>query len=302
MSRSANNEAPSAARQVWGWVHFAVAAAVLGASAAGWSLAVDSWRIYTRKEPVPWPAGVEVDGKYRMTSLPASIGPYRLVADGEWERDEKGDPVRDGTPDGVIELLPDTMDLLGIGTVTDERNLPKRRSNWLSVCIYRDTRKAKHDPFQYWRLELYYYTGGVDLVPHVPDICAVAGGAVPVGGGQLAVSVPSAPGPWAAQPISFRAPIFLDERRGTRFVQYYAFSLNGVPENRREVVRLKLTNPFLRHAYFAKIQFNPLGAIRDERETAAAAREFAGHFLPHVLKVLPMPDDVEKLGMETGGD
>ena len=280
--------------------HFLLAAAILVLAGAGWNAMVAAIGIVTLKEPVPWPAGVEVDEGFRTTSLPEAFGPYQFVSqDGELDVDRKGDPVRDGKPDGLAVITKDTMELLGIGTYADEQNLPGRKSNWYSIRTYRDSRLPPSHPLRYWQLDVYYYTGGVDLVPHVPETCAVAGGADYIGTTDLDVpAAPGTPAPWADRSVPFRRALFQQNR--TPFVQYYVFSLNGRPENDRKWVRWSLASPFVRHAYFAKIQFAPKPAppryvMASPAESDAAARDFATHFLPYVLKALPMPDDVQRL-------
>ena len=283
--------------------HFLIAAVVLGTSALGWSLAVRVLEIATHKEAVPWPAGVRVDEDFRMVSLPDTFGSFEFVsADGELQRDQSGRPIKDGRPDGETKVESETMELLKIGTSTDKANLPKRKSNWLSIRVYRDRRVKPGRALRYWRAEIYYHTGGVDVVPHVPEICGVAGGAVLLGSDDIQVTLPHAPGEWGGKPIDFRRTRF--ERTDlsgatSRYAQYYVFSLNGHPESSRNVVRLRLTSPFIRYAYFAKIQFAPLGSMIDARKTDEAAKEFARHFLPEALKTLPMPADVEKLDART---
>jgi hypothetical protein len=283
--------------------HFVFAALILGLSAAGWSVAVEVMHIATYKAPVPWAANVEVNEQFRMLSLPDRFGPYRFVsADGELWREEDG--TTDGKPDG--EIVPDKtmMEQLRIGTSTDKTNFRKRKSNWYTIRVYRDTRVPVGLLAGYWRLEVYYYTGGVDVVPHVPEVCGVAGGAALLGSEAMEISAPGAPGAWGAEPIDVRRAMFqkTDRQRNTsRFSQYYVFSLNGKPEHRRHMVRLRLTSPFVRHAYFAKIQFASLSPVHDPAQADMVAREFAKYFLPQVLKTLPMPEDVRKLEA-AGGD
>ncbi|HUS90797.1 MAG TPA: hypothetical protein VM695_03065 [Phycisphaerae bacterium] len=279
--------------------HFLLAAAILCVSAAGWTLAVRLLKIATHKEAVPWPAGVEVNDKFRLVSLPDRLGPYVFVQDGELMRDARGNPVLDGVPDGEPEIRDDVMEMLRIGTPADQHNRAERRSNWLVVRGYRDGRVPAwpHRPYQFWDAEAYYYTGGVDVVPHVPEICLHAGGGTLLGSEVIPLEVPGLPAPWNGRIGLRRALVTLKGREGqTRnVVQYYVFSLNGRPETRREVVRLKLTSPFVRHAYFAKIQFSPRTDVRDPREADEAARDFARYYLPEVLKMMPMPEDVERL-------
>jgi len=302
-----------------GNVNFLVAAAILLLAAAGWNAIVEAMHLVTEKLPVPWPAGVDVSDKFVMTSMPEKMGPYEFVsADGEIDFDgEKGDFRRDGRADGEgdYDLPGDLMESLGIGTFTDERNLPLRRSNWLTIRTYRDSRRPPGDPLRYWRLEVYYYTGGVGLVPHVPEICSVAGGAQWVRTTDIPVTIDGVEAPWGKGPLSLQRALFQQtDSSGAairRFVQYYIFSLNGSPATSRNEVRLALGSLFVRHAYFAKIQFAPVPAVQktdrgltyrlpDPAEADPAARDFMKHFMPHVLKMLPMPRDIAKLDAGDG--
>ena len=292
----------TAGRQALRWCrdnrHFVVAAVILALTAAGWSVLVELAGWATMKQPVPWPAGVEVDDEFRMVSLPDRLGPYEFVsADGELARDPQGRPKKDGRPDGEGIVDDETMGLLKIGTGTDKRNRPKRRSNWFMVRTYRDSRLGPGQSFRYWRAEAYYYTGGVDLVPHVPEICGAAGGATLLSSSVIRVRVPSLPAPWNGE-IGLRRAVFEQTALGggtARFVQYYVLSLNGEPETRRNVVRLRLASPFVKYAYFAKIQLGPLGRVADQRLADEAARDFARNYLPEILKAVAMPRDVEAL-------
>ena len=308
MSESQPAAAPSRPREVLAWClanrQYLVAAVLMSVTALGWTVAVERLKIYTRKRPVPWPDGVKVGEDFRLLSLADRFGPYVLAGDGELERNKDGSPKRDGKPDGEIVFEEHLLDTLKIGTSTDKDNLPDRQSNWYVSRIYRDTAVAPRDPRGYWQLDVQYYTGGVDVVPHIPEICLVAGGATILRTDDVQCSVPAAPSPWDG-PIVLRRAIFSrsspNGSRSSQFAQYYTFSLNGEPESRREMVRGKLLNPFVRHAYFAKIQVAPRWAILDSQQADEQARRFLRFCLPQVLKVLPMADDVKKLGEQAEG-
>ncbi len=281
-----------------GWIHFGIAAGVLILAAAGWTLAVDALRIATIKSAVPWPASVEVNDEFRLTSFPERVGPYAYVSeDGVMRGGQK-----DGVPDGHIKMSHDTMEQLDIGTFSDKKLLPDRQSNWLFAAHYQDTRLPPQHPLRFWRIEVYYYTGGVDLVPHVPEICLEAGGLIPVGTTDMPISVPGTYDPWDDGELTFRRVLFRREMYGRSepVVTYYLFSLNGRPESQRSVVRLKLASPFVRHAYFAKIQFSPVRVYSaiDPRAADPAAREFVRAMLPPVLEALPRAETIEKLDAE----
>lgn len=281
----------------WSDRHFVVAAGILLVVTIGWNWAIAQLRWATRKEPVPWPQAVKVDPDCRATSFPDSFGQYVMVSeDGELG----GKP--DGRPDGEIVFSDEDLESLRINTSLDQSRLDERRSNWYISRIYRDSRVPQGGPFRYWRVEIFYYTGGLDKVPHVPERCLVAGGAtlLPQWSGKVAASAPTREAGW--REIDFnRTGYELSDRRAlnvTRHVQYYTFSLNGKPEDSWEMVRLKLTKPWVRYCYFAKIQVAPYDDIQDVDRADKAAREFISAFLPAAISMLPMPSDIEKRGKE----
>ena len=278
-----------------GWVHFGIAAAILGVSAVGFESAISFLELATEKQPVPWPKGVSVDrATFRWENLPRELGGrYVLAGDGELLSQT------DGIPDGEIMLGDDIMSSLGIGTGWDKDRFPDRSSNWYVVRIYRDKTRSPGHPLRYWQLEVYYYTGALDTVPHVPERCLVAGGASLTDSRTLTVTVPKVPEAWNG-PLNLRRTLY--ERQDpaiisvNQYAQYYIFSLNGRPESSWETVRLELAKPWVRHCYFSKIQFYPRGPIVNVKQADRAAGEFMNHFLPAVLRAIPMPSDIEALG------
>ena len=266
----------STLRAVLGDRHFLIAAVVLAVAAAGWGSTIKLLKWVTFKEPVPWPPGVRVDRETRrLLSLPARLGPLVLRADG-----------------GDLTLDETRLELLGMKTgYDDSHRFEKRESNWYVTRIYDDARSGR--AVGTWQLGVYYYTGGADKVPHVPERCLVANGATWLGSSDMPVTVAGAPATWAGE---FKVRRALFAKSGRRFVQYYFFSLNGRPESSWEKVRTTLSlSPWLRHCYFAKIQFAPRGHTGDLNQADRAAVEFLGHVLPDVLKQLPMPQDIERL-------
>jgi hypothetical protein len=229
------------------------------------------------------------------------MGPYEYVsADGELFL------LKDGKPDGEGKVKADEMGLLSIGTHTDQNNLPLRRSNWLSIRTYRDTRRAERDPLRYWRLEVYYYTGGVNAVPHVPENCAVASGAYWLGTKSMPITIGGLDGEWGGENLLFQRALFERTNMGGevtgQFVQYYIFNVNGQPRSDRNEVRLALGSLFVKHAFFAKIQFapQPVYSLPNPFEADKAAGDFVKHFMPHILKTLPTVEDVARL--DEGGN
>jgi hypothetical protein len=281
-------------RACWRERHFLAVVILLAAATVGWDWAMAALRWYTRKEPVPWTPAVTVNGQCRLTSFPDRLGPYELVGDGVLDK------TLDGRPDGDIVLEPDVLESLKINTALDQLRVGERRSNWYLARIYQDRREeASGSPFRYWRLEIQYYTGGLDTVPHVPDRCLVAGGAtlLPTVSGHLLVPVPAGRSPWDKLTVN-RVGYEMTDRIGfnvSHYVQYYVFSLNGQPEDSWKMVRLKLGDPRLRHCYFAKVQVAPLGEIADFDQADRAAQDFLGTVMPAVAALFPTPEDLRAL-------
>jgi hypothetical protein len=261
-----------------------------------WLFAKNVWKWALRKEPVPWPAAVQVGEDFRLLSLPARIGPFRLAEDGELtNRGQK-----DGHPDGDHIFPEHVKEALGLGTGWDEARRPKRRSNWYMSRTYRDTRVDDiRAAYATWRIDITYYTGGLDTLPHIPDVCLEQSGAAVVGTTRIPVRVPSARSGWDGE-IEINRTRYEMLREGglirEPWSQYYIFSLNGNPESDWKVVRWELTKPWVRYCYFAKIQFLPINAVRDPIEGDQKAEDFLNVVLPRVLEVLPTQSDVDRCG------
>ncbi len=271
----------SSISRAWSWCsanrHFMIAAIILAITAGGWSLAVEMLEIWTHKEPVPWPEVVKVNNEtFQIISLPERMGPFKLVDD--------------------RELPEDILEALKIGTTLDKARVDARRSNWYSSRVYIDTRPDSK--FREWSLGLYYYTGGLDKVPHVGRVCLVASGATIQDASLIDFTAPNARGPWNA-PTAFEQTRYSMVNRKTgqelHYLQYEGFVVNGQPETDRLAVRAKLMNPWVGHCYFAKMQFGPRGRINDIEEARKAAEEFVKEFLPHVLDTLPTGQSVKQL-------
>lgn len=285
-----------------GWVHFGIAVFLLAGSAAGFQYTVETLKWVTQKESVPWPQWVVVDPEIlRWENLPEQLGDrFFLAEDGEFG----GEP--DGLADGELLLEPDVLDSLGIASSWDKARAKDRRSNWHVVRIYRDAKRPPGDPLRYWRLGVYYYTGSLDLVPHVPERCLVAGGATLEDSKEIKFSILHAKKPWN-DPVPFRRTRYKVadalKLHSSQYVQYYTFSLNGEPESSWEKVRLHLAKPWVKYCYFSKLQFAPLFPVDDLEEADQAAKELMNYFLPVILRALPMPSDIEALkAAEEGGE
>ena len=277
-----------------GWVHFGIAAVLLAATTIGWGWTMRALKLVTQKKAVPWPDSVIVNPEtFRWENLPERIGDRFILA----EDGELSDGSKDGLDDGQIILEDDIKDILGLGTNWDKQRVSRRRSNWYVTRIYRDESRPKGHPLRYWRLEVCYYTGRLDTVPHVPERCLKAAGVIIRDSKNVIFRVPTARKPWD-KPLAFRR---IDAERMDRYgsthqlAVYYTFSINGEPEDSWEQVRLTLSYPWIRHCYFAKIQFGPESPVAATKELDVAAEDFLNYFLPIILQALPMPAEVKAI-------
>lgn len=116
-----------------------------------------------------------------------------------------------------------------------------------------DTTKSASDPTRTAHLFVTYYTGQPDMVPHVPEECFVAGGYSLVGNEGAEVPVPGVGAPDDRVPVRIAR---FDKGQAGQVVVAYFFHVNGTFQTTRNGVRLKLSNPFERYAYYAKIEVN----------------------------------------------
>jgi len=320
--------------------HFLVVATVLTTVWLGWAAIRRAIGQVTHKEPVAWPAGVEVHpDEFRLLSLPEKFGPegrFEIARDGELFAPQNGflyvaksgevlegrggqlynkatgkpfpidlkgltykkngKPVLDREPDGEKTIIGEVLESLAIGTPLDKSRHGVRKSTWYVSRVYIDRSKSPGQRYRSWQLDVTYYTGSLDKVPHVPERCLRAAGMSVAPGGQTVLQVTDAPGPWKGD-VAFRYVPFEVPRREVKNlnVQYYVFSLNGWPQPSWKIVRATISSVFGKYAYFAKIQFGPAGEVRSLSEANEAAQEFARYMMPEVLKTLPMPEDIERL-------
>jgi hypothetical protein len=257
-----------------GWMHFAIAAGVLLVATAGWTAAIKGLNLVFAKLPVPPPEAVKTED-HRLLEFPKRLGPY-VLAEGEYA----------DAPKGWLQVKEDELGTLGMGG---------HAFNWYYMALYRDGRSgAGH----HVRLDITYYTGLLDPVPHVPDVCIVAGGGsvLPQESGPLEVSFPSLEPPWDHIRV-FRTAYEVNRRDvgSTKSAQYYFFSVNGRPAHDRLAVRGALADLRLKYCYFAKIQTATHEPVANMAASDAVCQDFLRYALPEVLRYLPSAAEVERL-------
>jgi hypothetical protein len=246
--------------------HFCIAGVLLLLATLGWNRAEEWWAFYLIKKPVPAPAIVKVDKKYRVTNFPARIGPYELVA--------KSDQ---SLPDDVLDAM---------GT-------PKSPHNWYYMGMYVD-KKAN----QAVQFNVTYYTGLQDAVPHVAERCVVASGGQIESRQTVPMSFSGLPSAWSGAWSKLGVFRTGYQTRTGRYFQYHVFSMNGDPTASWETVRAKLTIPWVKYCYFAKIEVSAPIPDLPEQTCDEMCQRFLSYVLPVVLPYLPTRQDVERAALE----
>jgi hypothetical protein len=261
---------------------FLVATAILLTCALTWGIAVQQMGIVLIKSPIPWPEPCVVGSDFRLLSLPKVLGRYEMI------------------PGSDTPIPKETLEQLKIGTSFDKMRLDDRTANWYVRRQYRDVEADANNPTPYdaWYIDVYFYNGGADSVPHIPERCRMVAGISGIESSQVEMDLAGSPLPEAWSPtVPIQRIIYSQELRMTTATrsEYYTFALNGRPESNWMFVRAKMKDIWTEHCYFAKIQFGPAGpGTVEPEESDRRARQFLRDVLPAVLKNLPSVADVAK--------
>jgi len=141
-----------------------------------------------------------------------------------------------------------------------------------------DTAVAVNSPVRIVDLLVTYYSGGVELVPHTPDVCYLGSGYNPTQAHEnKQVELPSLGATVPIRVCSFiKTAIFNSDE--TTVV--YTFYCNGRFVNTRTDVRILMNDPKNAYAYFAKIE------VSFPRADRASAVEGARKLFDKVLPIL----------------
>jgi hypothetical protein len=262
-------------------VHFSIAAGLLLAATVGWTAVIKGLDLYFAKQPVPPPAVVQTED-HRLTSFPKRIGPYVLAAG-----------LFKDAPEGTTTVTEDVMGTLGMN---------KHKYNWYYMATFRDTRPNASEANRFLRLDVTYYTGLIDAMPHIGDVCIVASGGRVLDdqGGAVEVTVPGQAPPWNRFDVRRTVYEILPtekNRLGEQSLssQYHVFSVNGRPIEARDKARAVLADLRMKYCYYAKIQTATVFSQPDVAAADAANREFLSYMVPVALEYLPSEAEVERL-------
>lgn len=207
-----------------------------------------------------------------LADVPAELGRWRQVS---LDRPIPADiQATLGTDHYIFRDYVDES-LAGRQTVDDVRIHPETEHDVVAAL-------AAMRPAALVHASVTYYTGQVDSVSHVPEVCYVAGG--------ISSAAHSEQAHWivAGRPLDVRlVRVDSDPSRGSGGAQYvaYCFRVNGRDESENWKVRRSLMNVFERQAYYAKIEvMTPAG---DAREAQRVLNDFLSSAMPEIEKCLP---------------
>ncbi len=150
--------------------------------------------------------------------------------------------------------------------------------------IFDDTSmKDENAPGKYVSFFVTYYTGSLDQVPHVPDVCYQGGGYDPIGSENTYLTLPDLGLKNNKLPV--RVLFFRDTKSLLPSVKpvVYFFSVNGKFEATRNNVRLTLADIRQRYAYFSKVEIAFLGVQPDKKQTLELTAKFLKKALPILM-------------------
>ena len=151
-----------------------------------------------------------------------------------------------------------------------------------------DTSVAADDPLRFVSLDVTYYTGGHNLVPHTPDVCRVGGGyqqSEPAETREVVIDTL----PPEVQNVPLRLLTFVKTAifDNNKTSVTYTFCCNGDFTASRDGVRLRVSDPTTNYAYFSKVEISFPDASREQN--LAGAVKLLRRVLP-VLRAEHWPD------------
>ena len=149
-----------------------------------------------------------------------------------------------------------------------------------------DTSAAADSPVRFGNLFVTYYSGGVNLVPHTPDVCYLGSGYNPTQTHENKQA--RLPSLGATVPIRVCSFIKTAIFNSDEMTVVYTFYCNGRFVNTRTGVRILINDPKRAHAYFAKIEVSFPRA--DRKSAVEGARKLFDKVLP-ILVGEHFPDE-----------
>lgn len=146
-----------------------------------------------------------------------------------------------------------------------------------------DTSVPPSDPLRLATLFVTYYTGGRDLVPHVPDECMLGAGYQPARAHENKdMTLPALTRTRPTVPVRVCTFVRTAIHNHAKLTVIYTFACNGTFTATRHGVRLLTGDPRNRYAYFSKVEVSFPGATREQ--SVAGAKKLLDTILPVLLR------------------
>lgn len=224
---------------------------LLVGTAVTFQVLADQWQVWLRKDPVPLKKPLEALDYRRLEPL---YGKHVLLPE---------------------RLSHEVEESLGTTEYINAR--------FVDRSVDRD------DPVSVANVFVSYYTGNPDAVPHVPDECISASGAVLKSEGTAEVRVPKVDAPddeIGLRVLEFEqpstSPLAAISGGGARFTVMYFFYVNGKYCQTRNEVRNAQYNLTDRYAFYSKIEIR----FTDYEGRRSAGREESIQAAERLLRVL----------------
>lgn len=253
---------------------FIVAAVVLTVCAAGFNAAARALQLNFRKLAVPLPVK-SLDDK--AEGIPATLASRWIQVTDDRPLSSDVEAAL-GTKQYVMRTYVDLRAARKTEADFKDRNPQKIQS------LIADLQARQ--PAAIVLVQITYYTGLVDTVPHIPDRCMVADGFQPTDWRDL--TVPQAYADGKPRDVKFRFITFEDitgRGRVTRNVGYF-FHVNGRYEDDPLGVRKTLQNLFETYSYFAKVELMTEQPGHGGAAATATARDAAATSMQELLQAL----------------
>lgn len=272
-------------KRLLGQPDFVVAVILLGTAAATLNFATGYLALHFKKQPVQ----MRVAAFDASDGFPATIGPWLQVTK-DTPLDADTEHIL-GTSQYVNRIYVDTrvLDLQQLEELKTQAG--KERAAMLA------TMQREH-PQAVMSLGLYYYTGLVDTVAHIPDRCYIADG-YDVSSYQTRTNQRFGTYPDGSdRVVSYNYINFEDQtgqQRESKNVAYL-FHVNGHYESSPLGVRRSLQNLFERYGYYAKMELmtvspshadDPAGQRAAQDSSLAAMDSFLSVALPQFERCMP---------------
>lgn len=244
---------------------FIVILAVFAVAAAGMA-ATRFMNMSFRKDPVPLQRTLE--------EIPRRLGDWVQVTE-----DEPLDPDIQHTLGTNIYVFRRYVDTRIIGQQELDQILSTTGHERLGKIMELEARRPRAVVY----LAVTYYTGMVDTVAHVPDVCYVADGYAPTSFEDRDWKVSD------DENIKVRFISFEDATGFTSRVNKnvaYFFQVNGDMRCDPIAVRFSLQNLFKSDVYYAKIELM-MTNIRHKEDVARVMTDFLKEAMPEIRKCLP---------------